>query len=55
MDAELLSSTRIWASERILYISARKVDPRLDAPEPAVEGLLAIWLPSIYGLPYVEP
>jgi AcrR family transcriptional regulator len=55
MDPELLSSTLMWASERILYISARKVDPRLDTPEAAVEGLLAIWLPSIYGLPYAEP
>jgi AcrR family transcriptional regulator len=55
IDAELLSATLIWSSERVLYMSTRNIDPRLSGPDAAVEGLLAIWVPAIYGCPYIPP
>jgi AcrR family transcriptional regulator len=55
IDPEVLSSTLVWASERTLYFAARGDDPRLATPEVAAEGLLAIWLPAIYGIPYSQP
>lgn len=51
-DVELLSSTLIWSSERVFYLSTRAVDPTLSSPDAAVEGLLSIWVPAIYGIPY---
>jgi AcrR family transcriptional regulator len=52
LDAELLSTTLIWASERLLYITALGTDPTLTSSDQAVEGLLGLWLPTIYALPY---
>jgi TetR/AcrR family transcriptional regulator, ethionamide resistance regulator len=54
-DVELLSSTLIWSSERVFYLSTRGVDPTLSSPEAAVEGLLSIWVPAIYGTPHTPP
>jgi AcrR family transcriptional regulator len=52
LDPELLSATLIWASERLLYISALGTDPTLTGSDRAVEGLLGLWLPTIYARPY---
>lgn len=54
-DAEQLSSTLIWASERVFYLSTRHLDPRISTSADAVEALLMIWIPSIYGAPYAGP
>jgi hypothetical protein len=54
-DAALLASTLIWASERLFYLSTRGVDPSVAGPEDAVEALLTIWVPAIYGTPYSPP
>jgi TetR/AcrR family transcriptional regulator, ethionamide resistance regulator len=55
IDPEVLSATLIWASERTLYMTTRGDDPHLATPEAGAEGLLAIWLPAIYGIPYTTP
>lgn len=55
IDPEILSATLIWSSERTLYMAARGDDPRLSTSEAGAEGLLAIWLPAIYGIPYSPP
>jgi TetR/AcrR family transcriptional regulator, ethionamide resistance regulator len=52
LDPELLSTTLIWASERLLYITALGTDPTLTNSDQAVEGLLGLWLPTIYASPY---
>jgi hypothetical protein len=52
LDPETLSATLIWASERLLYISALGTDATLTGTDKAVEGLLSLWLPTIYARPY---
>ena len=51
-DIELLASTLIWSSERVFYLSTLGIDPSLRGPDDAVEGLMTIWVPAIYGIPY---
>jgi TetR/AcrR family transcriptional regulator, ethionamide resistance regulator len=55
IDPELLSATLIWSSERTLYMTTLGDDPHLATPEAGVDGLLAIWLPAIYGIRYIPP
>jgi AcrR family transcriptional regulator len=55
VDADLLAATLCWAGERVLYISDRKIDSNLGNQSDAVEGLLAIGLPAIYGIDYTPP
>lgn len=55
IDSDVLSATLVWASERTLYMTARRDNVLLPTPEAGAEGLLAIWLPAIYSLPYSPP
>jgi hypothetical protein len=55
LDPDLLAATLCWSGERILYVSEREIDSHLKQPADAVEGLLAIGLPAIYGIEYSPP
>lgn len=54
-DIDLLASTLIWSSERVFYLSMIGIDPNLRGPNEAVEGLMSIWVPAIYGITYRPP
>jgi AcrR family transcriptional regulator len=54
-DVDLLASTLIWSSERVFYLSTLGIDPSLHGSDDAVEGLMSIWVPAIYGIPYTPP
>jgi AcrR family transcriptional regulator len=54
-DPDLLASTLCWATERVLYISERELDSNVKNQHDAVEGLLAMALPAIYGIKYSPP
>lgn len=48
-DAERLATALVWASERIFYLSTRGIDEAVSTSTEAVDALLMIWVPSIYG------
>ena len=52
LPADVIAVGLIWASERALYISTRGVEPTLPNPAAAVEVLMALWIPAIYGYPF---
>jgi hypothetical protein len=54
-EIDLLASTLIWSSERVFYLSSIGIDPSLHGPDDAVEGLMSIWVPAIYGTDYRPP
>jgi hypothetical protein len=54
-DPDVVASTLVWAAERVLYVSSRRIDSRLDTPEDVVEGLMSIGMPAVYGVPYPPP
>ena len=53
--ADVIAVGLIWASERTFYISTRAVEPMLPDPTAAVEALMALWIPTIYAVPYTPP
>jgi TetR/AcrR family transcriptional regulator, ethionamide resistance regulator len=52
IDPEVLSAGLIWSAERVLYVSTSGMVAQLPSVDAAIDALLAIWLPAIYGTAY---
>lgn len=47
-DPSTLATTLVWSSERLFYIGARGLDPRLPTMQDVVDALYEVWHRAVY-------